>query len=50
MVSIARAGPEVQAKLLKSLGLKGFMIMNGKNPINLFRTAEGLVTTGAENQ
>jgi len=33
---MARAGPELQAKLLKGLGLKGFMMMNSKNPINLF--------------
>lgn len=45
IVSMARAGPELQAKLLKGLGLKGFMMMNSKNPINLFSTASGLVST-----
>jgi major vault protein len=41
--SIAQAGPEMQAKLLKGLGLKSFMITDGNSPINLFNTAGGLV-------
>jgi major vault protein len=45
---IARAGPEMQAKLLQSLGLKSFMITDGNNPINLFNTAAGLI--GAQPQ
>jgi len=40
---IARAGPEMQARLLSSLGLKSFMITDGNNPINLFNTAAGLI-------
>jgi len=47
--SIAQAGPEMQAKLLQGLGLKGFMITDGNTPINLFNTAGGLIggtTTG----
>jgi major vault protein len=40
---IARAGPEMQAKLLQGLGLKSFMITDGKSPINLFGTAGGLI-------
>ena len=40
---IARAGPDMQASLLKGLGLKGFMITDGKNPINLFQTAKGMI-------
>lgn len=43
IISMARAGPEVQAKLLKSLGIKSFLITDGKNPINLFNTAKGIV-------
>lgn len=43
IVSMARAGPEFQSKLLKGLGLKGFMLMNSKNPINLMGTATGLI-------
>jgi major vault protein len=43
IVSMARAGPEMQARLLKGLGLKGFMLMNSKNPINLLGTASGLI-------
>ena len=45
--SIAQAGPEMQAKLLKGLGLKGFMITDGSSPINLFNTAQGLIGGGA---
>jgi major vault protein len=43
IVSMARAGPEFQAKLLSGLGLKGFMLMNSKNPINLLGTAAGFI-------
>jgi len=43
ITSIARAGPELQAKLLSGLGLKSFMITDGKSPINLFGTANGLM-------
>jgi major vault protein len=40
---MARAGPETQAKLLQGLGLKGFVITDGKNPVNLFNTANGML-------
>jgi major vault protein len=40
---IAQAGPEMQAKLLGGLGLKGIMITDGNSPINLFNTANGLI-------
>jgi major vault protein len=45
VVALAKAGPEAQAKLLKSLGIEGMLITDGTNPINLFNTAKGL--TGA---
>lgn len=32
-----------QAKLLQSLGIKSTLITDGKTPINLFQTAQGLV-------
>jgi len=41
--AMAQAGPEMQANLLKGLGLKSFMITDGKSPINLFSTANGMV-------
>jgi len=41
--SIAKAGPEMQAKLLQSLNLQGVMFTDGNNPVNLFNTASGLV-------
>jgi major vault protein len=48
IVAIAEAGPEMQAKLLEGLGLKGYLITDGNSPINLFNTAQGMVgTTGA---
>jgi len=43
ITSIALAGPEMQANLLKGLGLKSFMITDGNSPINLFNTANGLI-------
>jgi len=43
IAAIARAGPEMQQKLLSGLGLKSFMITDGKSPINLFDTAGGLL-------
>ncbi len=36
-----QAGPEMKAKLLSGLGLKGYLVTDGKNPINLFNTANG---------
>lgn len=42
--SMARAGPEMQAKLLSGLGLKGYMITDGKSPINLLGTAKGFLS------
>jgi major vault protein len=48
--SIAQAGPEMQAKLLQGLGLKSFMITDGKSPINLFQTAGGLIGGVMGNQ
>jgi major vault protein len=41
--AIATAGPEMQVKLLKSLGLKSTLITDGTTPINLFNTAHGLI-------
>jgi len=43
LTSIAQAGPEMQAKLLQGLGIKGVMITDGKSPINLFNAAQGLL-------
>jgi major vault protein len=40
--AIARAGPELQAKLLSGLGLQGYLVTDGTNPINLFNTAKGM--------
>jgi len=43
ITAIAQAGPEMQAKLLQGLGLQGYMITDGRSPINLFNTAHGLL-------
>jgi len=42
--AMAEAGPKMQADLLKSLGLKSFLITDGNSPINLFQTAQGLIS------
>lgn len=44
--AIARAGPEMQARLLKGLGLKGYLMTDGNSPINLFNAAKGMVEPG----
>lgn len=41
--AIATSGPEMQVKLLQSLGLKTTLITDGNSPINLFNTAQGLI-------
>ena len=38
--AIAQAGPELQSRLLKALGLKGYLVTDGSSPINLFTTAK----------
>jgi len=45
--SIAQAGPEMQAKLLGGLGVQSLLITDGNSPINLFNTAQGLVSNGS---
>jgi len=42
--AMAQAGPEMQARLLEALGIQSVLITDGKNPINLFGTASGLVS------
>ncbi len=42
--AIAQAGPEMQARLLEALGIQSVLITDGRNPINLFGTANGLVS------
>jgi len=41
--AITQAGPEMQARLLEGLGLQSVLITDGKSPINLFGTANGLI-------
>jgi len=43
LVEIAKAGPELQAKLLSGLNLSGYILTNGNNPINLFNVANNMV-------
>jgi len=40
---MSQAGTEYQIELLKGLGLSGFIMTDGNNPINLFNSASGLV-------
>ena len=44
LVNIAKAGPETQSQMLSSLGLQGYMLMDSKNPINLFTAANGMIS------
>jgi len=48
IAAIAQAGPEMQAKLLEGLGIKSLLITDGNSPINLFNTANGLVSTNPQ--
>jgi major vault protein len=43
IASIATAGPTQQAELLTSLKLESFMVTDGNTPVNLFKTAQGLI-------
>ncbi|KAM9781399.1 major vault protein isoform 1-T1 [Syngnathus typhle] len=43
IAELARAGPELQVKMLQALGLKSTLITDGSSPINLFTTANGLL-------
>jgi len=46
IIAMSRAGPEYQVELLKGLGLSGFIMTDGNNPINLFNSASGLIGQG----
>lgn len=43
LAEMARAGPEMQAKLLGGLGISSTLITDGSSPINLFNAASGLI-------
>jgi len=43
--SIASGPQDHQVKMLQALGLKSTLITDGKNPVNLFNTAQGLLGT-----
>ncbi|EGZ25934.1 hypothetical protein PHYSODRAFT_486383 [Phytophthora sojae] len=43
LVALARAGPDGQVKMLEALGLSGYLITDGKSPVNLLGTAEGII-------
>lgn len=42
LVKISEAGPESQVALLNSLGLEGFVMTDGNNPVNLFNFANNI--------
>jgi major vault protein len=42
LIEISRAGPELQAKLLKGLNMSGYIVTDGNNPVNLFNIANGV--------
>merc|ERR1712032_1024053 len=43
IAEMARAGPESRAQLLKSLGIEGYLVTDGKTPVNIFKAAEGFI-------
>ena len=43
LATMASAGPDMQVRMLQSLGLKSTLITDGSSPINLFNTASGLI-------
>eukprot|EP01012_Entosiphon_sulcatum_P048881 TRINITY_DN6743_c0_g1_i1.p1 TRINITY_DN6743_c0_g1~~TRINITY_DN6743_c0_g1_i1.p1 ORF type:complete len:837 (+),score=148.49 TRINITY_DN6743_c0_g1_i1:513-3023(+) len=45
IASMARAGPEMQVRLLKGLGLQGYLMTDGSSPINLLNAASALTGT-----
>ena len=45
--AMAEAGPAMQAKLLSGLGIQSTLITDGKSPINLLGTAQGMIAGGA---
>lgn len=45
VVSLAEAGPELQEQLLQALGLQGFLITDGKSPLNLLDMASKMAST-----
>ena len=47
--NIARAGPEMQAKLLSGLGIKSMMITDGKSPIDCFSHANDYTASSSSN-
>jgi major vault protein len=42
LVKLADAGPESQVALLSSLGLEGYVLTDGNNPLNLFNFANNI--------
>lgn len=40
---MATAGPDLQVRMLKALGLQSTLITDGSSPINMFNTAGGLI-------
>jgi len=43
IVAMAKAGPNAQAELLAGLGLQGYILTDGNNPINLLTTANSMI-------
>jgi len=42
LVEISKAGPESQVKLLQALGLEGYIMTDGNNPVNLFNFGKSI--------
>jgi major vault protein len=50
LIAIANSGMESQVKLLEGLGLKGYLLTDGKTPVNLFNAANNLIGGNSENK
>eukprot|EP00047_Mylnosiga_fluctuans_P004354 m.234036 g.234036 ORF g.234036 m.234036 type:complete len:863 (+) comp12604_c0_seq1:42-2630(+) len=50
ILAMATAGPQAKVKLLSSLGISSTLVTDGRSPINLFATADGLLGRAAPAQ
>ncbi|ETV95144.1 hypothetical protein H310_11412 [Aphanomyces invadans] len=50
MVAMARVGPDAQVKLLQALGLQGYLVTDGKSPVNLLTTAQDMIKNITETK
>ena len=42
LIAISKSKTDTQVSMMQSLGLKGYLMIDSKNPVNLFSAAGGL--------